>query len=149
MKQFLLRFMALAKRVCAPADRPLAVELLIYSGRPNPTFVIIDGKTVREILAMANNLPVDKASAGGAAALPPSRLGYQGFRVHTEAATLPHRDAFLVFHATVQLVAVAGSKPACAHRIDARVALEGKLVALAKSARIVDDSLLALITSCE
>lgn len=147
MKRFFSRFMLLAARLFAPAAQPLAVELLIYSGRPNPTFIISDRKTVRDILAMANNLPVDEANKGDVAAMPPSRLGYQGFLVRSESAMLPYRDAFIVYHSAVQLVAVAGAMPASAHRIDVGSTLESKLIALAKSARIVDDGVIALIAS--
>lgn len=134
MKPIFLRFMSLAAGWFAPAIPPLAVELLIYSGRPNPSFAITDASAVKDILATALKLPPDPAST-----LPPSWLGYQGFLVRHQRAT------FIVYHSTVQLIDVAGAPPARAHRIDARATLESKLIEHARRQHIIDDSLIALI----
>lgn len=149
MKRFLIRFVSLAARLVAPLGTPshelLTVELLIFSGRPNPTFAVTDARVAREILATAMHLPADDAIEAGADALPESRLGYRGFMVRNHTAAFPDLGSFIAYRSAVELMGPAGTKADRARRLDTHAALENRLLAYAKKQRLLDDALLALI----
>lgn len=151
MKNAFLRWLSLAAGVLAgaapmaAAAPMLSVELLIYSGRPNPAFTIDDPQQVADILNAAAALPRNPQMAESERALPPSRLGYQGLLVTNHSTTVPALKSFVVYHSAVQL-AFADNR-AGAHRIDAGAALEQRLLDHARRRRLVDDALLDQLTS--
>jgi hypothetical protein len=126
----------------------LKVELLVFSGRPNPTFVISDQNDIREILGLAINLPRNENIKDGGSALPESKLGYQGFIVTNKTAISPEVRSFVVHGSAVQVALAPASSNAEAEqvaRIDSSASLESKLLSHMKKQRIVDDKLLEFI----
>jgi hypothetical protein len=132
----------------------LKVELLVYSGRPNPTFLITDQKEIREIMGLANSLPHKQDLKQGESAMPHPKLGYQGFIVTNATAISPEIKSFAVNGSAVQLSlapaatsAMAGGQGALTHaaKVDAGNSLESKLLSQVTSQGIVDEKTLEFI----
>lgn len=137
--------------------KALKVEMMVYSGRPNPTFLITDKQQIKEILALAKSLPKNKAVKDGESALPEPKLGYQGFVVTNRSAIAPEVRGFVVNGSAVQLELMpAGSAKGAskvgaeqAALVDTAAALESKLMQHVKAERIVDDELLESIDAAK
>jgi hypothetical protein len=129
----------------------LKVELLMYSGRPNPTFLITDQKEIKDILGLANSLPQNQSLKQGESAMPHPKLGYQGFVVTNGTAFNPEIKSFAVNGSAVQLslasASLAGGQDAKsqAAKVDQSSELESKLLAAAKNQGIVDEKALEMI----
>lgn len=81
------------RTVKKPATDTLYVEVLLYSGRPNPVFTITDPVEIKTILSAAKAAPkqaVAKTTAKKAA------LGYKGIAVEFLAAGSDEATAFTV-----------------------------------------------------
>lgn len=132
----------------------LEVQLLIYSGEPNPTFRISDEKEIKEILSMAENLPHKQLKAGETG-LPEPKLGYQGFMVKNNTSTSPEIKSFVVHGQAVRLAIASdstdgtveshGNKVGHSARADAHNSLQGKLLAHAKDVGIANDQMIEAI----
>ena len=60
------------------APNALQVEVMIFSGRPNPVFTVTDPAEIREIMTLAANLPRPPAlSASARLTTQPPILGYR------------------------------------------------------------------------
>ena len=135
--------------------KALKVEMLVFSGRPNPTFLITDKQQIKDILGLAKSLPKNKAVKDGESGLPESKLGYQGFVVTNQSAIAPEIKSFVVHGSAVQLALMpTGSAKGAAKAgveqaalIDSGTSLENKLLSHVKSEGIVDDKLLEFIDS--
>lgn len=133
--------------------KALKVELLVFSGRPNPTFLITDKQQIKDIMGLAKSLPKNKALKDGESGLPEPKLGYQGFVVTNQSAIAPEIKSFVVNGSAVQLALMptgsakgaskAGVEQSAA--IDSSTSLESKLLSHVKNEGIVDDKLLEFI----
>lgn len=137
----------------APKKDTLKVELLVFSGRPNPTFAISDEKEIQEILNLAKSLP-QKQLKSGESAMPQPKLGYQGFIVTNNTATSPEIKSFIVNGSAVQLAlnsasadgtSARGAVVQQSARSDSYNALESKLLSHAKETGIADDEMINAI----
>lgn len=157
MKQFLIKFALIAAAACsaitaaqAQPIKSLKVELLIFSGRPNPSFVITDQNEINNILGTAKNLPQNDQLKAGKSALPESKLGYQGFKVTNLSDDSTEVESFRVHGSAVQLAVVssAADKKAVVQqsaRLDHGNSLESKLLSHGKETGVIDEKLLELI----
>ena len=130
----------------------IQVEVLIFSGRPNPVFTITDPAEINEIMSLANNLPSPAVGAANQKAAAPA-LGYRGIAVENLSTTLPDVQAFTVHRGHVQLhrkqnpqAKPAASDPASSGqatstdaRNDGSAALETRLLNLAHTRGAIDD----------
>ena len=129
----------------------LKVELMVFSGRPNPTFTITDESEIQEILNLVKNLPHKKLKEGETG-LPPAKLGYQGFIVTNNTKTSPEIKSFVVNGSAVRLdspstagtLAARGAAEFSA-RADSSASLEGKLLSHAKETGIASEEMLEAI----
>jgi hypothetical protein len=134
----------------------LKVELLVFSGRPNPTFAISDEKEIQEILSLAKNLP-QRQLKSGESALPTPKLGYQGFIVTNNTTTSPEIKSFVVNGSSVELALnSAGAKTAArgvvveqSARADTYNALQSKLLSHAKETGIANDEMVQAIENAQ
>jgi hypothetical protein len=127
--RFLLLFAALASMTfAARPDVPkgFEVEVLLYSGRPNPTFVVTDEAEIRSLVALARTLP-----ASASAAANPAALGYHGLKLRNRSAVATDIDAIDVRGSAVAITAAGATHPEL--HGDATGALEKRLLALAQA----------------
>lgn len=130
----------------------LKVELMVFSGRANPTFTITDESEIQEILNLVKNLPQKKLKEGETG-LPPSKLGYQGFTVTNNTKTSPEIKSFVVNGSAVLLdspstagtPAARGGVAEYAARADSSASLESKLLSHAKETGIASEEMLDAI----
>lgn len=133
------------------AVKALKVELLVYSGRPNPTFVVTDAKEIKEILSLANAIPRKKSFAGDSNLQIEGKLGYQGFLVTNNSDLNSELKTFFVRGNNVQMELISGSKALGktaveqATAVDSNTRLESKLLNSAKANGIADEKLLKVI----
>jgi len=76
----------------------VTVEVLIYSGRPNPTWQLQNTKPLEKLIAKLNELPraLDEEPAGW------SRLGFTGFRIRgRQVVGLP--DEIRIYQGTIKI----------------------------------------------
>lgn len=146
MKQlfFKIVLVSAAGTTQAAPDASLQVQLMIYSGRVNPSFRIDDPREVADILKTATALPRNPALSDAERPLPPSRLGYQGFLIINDSAVVPVLKSFIVYGPAVQLIFEPAG--AAAHRSDAGKALEQRLIGHAQRHQLIDGATLELIT---
>ncbi|MQA37087.1 hypothetical protein [Rugamonas aquatica] len=144
-------FCALTGAQAGEIVKALKVELLVFSGRPNPTFVVTDPVQIKEILALAKNLPKKKGVSASDTDQPEPKLGYQGFIVTNNSDVSSDIKSFAVHGSNVHLALVTGAKEAGksavvqAAAVDADSALENKLLAQGQKTGAVDDKLLEFI----
>ena len=137
-----------------PSKETLKVELMVFSGRPNPTFTISDENEIQEILNLAKSLPEKKLKAGESA-MPQAKLGYQGFTVTNNSKSSPEIKSFMVNGSAVQLALNAASSTGTlaarakgveqSARADAYNALESKLLSHAKETGIANEEMVEAI----
>jgi hypothetical protein len=155
MKQFIVQFALFAAASCsvvsaaqAQSVKSLKVELLIFSGRPNPTFVITDPRDIHDILDTAKNLPQNEAEK----AAPEPRLGYQGFMVTNQSDDSTEVKSVQVHGSAVHLALKAGAGEKAkstqhSARLDRGNFLESKLLSHGRDTGVIDDKLLEAIES--
>lgn len=126
----------------------LKVELMVFSGRPNPTFTITDESEIQEILNLVKNLPQKKLKEGETG-LPPAKLGYQGFTVTNNTKTSPEIKSFVVNGSAVLLDSPSAAGTLAARgavaRADSSGSLESKLLSHAKETGIASEEMLEAI----
>lgn len=158
MKRLLLSVLALflaatASTMAAPEKSPpdqLVVEVLIFSGRPNPVFVVTDPREIRELTALAGALPARSPNSAERAAAP-AQLGYRGIAVKNRSVANADVDSFVVHRSQVQVKrkfaaqAKSTAEAAPEQRVDGNQALERRLLQLARAKGAIDDRLLAAI----
>ncbi|MFT3870317.1 MAG: hypothetical protein QM715_17855 [Nibricoccus sp.] len=136
-----------AQNSASPAA--LRVEILVFSGRPNPVFTLTDPAQIDNILATAEALPSSQAASSTATERP--TLGYTGIRVTNLSVNRASIQDMQVGRAGVRInrKPAALGKAAAARvnppevRNDATGALETQLLALARDHGAIDDHLLA------
>jgi hypothetical protein len=153
MKKYTLYLAALLAMI-SPAisadQKPeaLQVEVLIFSGRPNPVFIVSDPAEIREIVSLAESLP---GSPEAKASHP--ILGYNGIVVENLSTTLPDVQQFKVGRGDIDIVRKPGAQsrkaaPTATDASQAKVrrdganSLETRLLSLARSKGAIDDRLL-------
>lgn len=94
--------MACAAKLTAAQDCGLEVEILLYSGRPNPVLLIEAPDEVREIVTAARALPAPSTTSRDDALLR-SRLGYRGLRVTNRSREAPEIQSFNLRRHEVEL----------------------------------------------
>lgn len=85
-------------------DKPVKgvkVTILIYSGRPNPTFTITDENLIKKIENVLKTKPQKKNLKDKTVS--PSVLGYNGILVENFSDLMPELESFLVYHSKVEL----------------------------------------------
>lgn len=154
MKKYTLYLAALLAMIspAMSADKKpeaLQVEVLIFSGRPNPVFVVSDPAEISEIISLAESLP-----GGQEAKTSHPILGYNGIVVENLSTTLPDVQRFKVGRGDIDIVRKPGAQsrkaaaPAAADATQAKVrrdgahSLETRLLSLARSKGAIDDRLL-------
>lgn len=144
-------FCVLAGAQAGEIVKSLKVELLVFSGRPNPTFVVTDPVQIKEILALAKNLPQKKGAGSSETVQPEPKLGYQGFIVTNNSDISSDIKSFEVHGSDVHLALAGGSKQAGkssvvhAEGIDSDATLENKLLSHVKNNGLVDEKVLEFI----
>lgn len=73
----------------------LQIEVLLYSGRANPVFILSDNAEISAILALAGDLPQSKVIGGGVLDLHPL-LGYSGLRIENLSSARSDIESFEV-----------------------------------------------------
>jgi hypothetical protein len=167
MKKYLVYISALLlicslKMSAESAQTPnvLHVEVLIFSGRPNPVFTITDPSEIQEITALANGLPrhttaVAKSSEEQAV------LGYRGIAIENLSTIAPELQSLVVNRSSVQLnrktapQAKAAQSDAASsatlsvneQRLDSAVTLQNRLLGMARSRGVINDALLEHINN--
>jgi hypothetical protein len=130
----------------------LRVEILVFSGRPNPVFTITDPIQIDGVIAAAEALPSSEAASSAAAERPV--LGYRGIKVTNLSVDRSSVQAMQVNRTGVRIHrksiasaknTAAASSSAPEARSDATGALEAQLLTLARDHGVVDDRLLAHI----
>jgi hypothetical protein len=128
------------------AAESLRVEVLVFSGRPNPAFTITDPVVIHEILSQANSLPAHPSVTAKDAG-EKSILGYRGIVVSNVSATSSDVKSLVVNRSKIQLnrKGLAPSKAGTVSeaRLDNGSALENRLLGLARSKGVIDDRLFA------
>ena len=130
----------------------LLVEISIFSGRPNPKFLITDPLIIREIMEFAGDVlpkhPTLKDDDENAA--PSGGLGYSGFLIENVSSLAPEVESIWVYRANVLLHKRSTKNPTGKltndFRIDADVKLEQRLIRFLKEKKIVKETLIREIT---
>lgn len=155
----------------APGTGPAAlqVEVLIYSGRPNPVFTITDPAEIQEITSLVNVMPKNSSTDVKSPVDQPV-LGYQGIVVGNLSATAPDLDSVVVKRANVHVkrkasaqakapqvqsmtaatataAAPAASAESSEFRVDGGNLLENRLLSMARTRGVINDALLSHINS--
>lgn len=156
----------------APSTVPtsLQVEVLIYSGRPNPVFTITDPAEINEITALVNAMPKNSATDTRSPS-DQSVLGYKGIVVGNLSAASPDLESMVVIRSNVHVKrkssaqakapqvqsaaassATAAAAPAASaesseFRLDGGNILENRLLGMARNRGVINDALLTHINS--
>jgi hypothetical protein len=87
-------------------DQPtkgLKVTIMIYSGRPDPTFMITDGNTIQKIEKLLSTLPKNEKYNDPKETVSPNVLGYNGILVENFSDFMPDLEYIVVHHANIEL----------------------------------------------
>lgn len=90
--------------------RGIKITLNLYSGRPNPTFVLTEGATMDEVKRLLAQLPVDDTRRPEREQ--PSLLGYSGMEVESLDEALPQVKSLKVFRSRVEVKKATKAKEA-------------------------------------
>jgi hypothetical protein len=114
----------------------LRVSISVFSGRPDPVFLITDTKLIKEIITMAMSLPTDNTFSGETVI--PSTLGYRGVVIDNVSKVEPDVQEILVNGANVELHRSTATKGLSKEfRLDSGAKLEARLFELAVVAKVV------------
>lgn len=81
----------------------MKVTIMIYSGRPDPTFTITDENTIKKIEKLLSTLPKNDKFNDPKETVSPSVLGYKGILVENYSDLMPDLEYIVVHHANVEL----------------------------------------------
>ena len=140
---------ALLNAQTSAATTGLRVEVMVFSGRPNPVFTITDPAQVREILSLVDAMP--RSADRGAATK--QGLGYRGIAVTNLSSDASDIQNIKVHRSAVEIKrkSITGPKSEAAKnapdatpdaRSDNGNALEVRLLAMARSHGAIDQNLL-------
>lgn len=121
----------------------LNVSVLVFSGRPNPSFVITDSAVIEEITDALKQLPAHPTLRDNASIGQPGQLGYRGFRVENTSMFATDIASFSVYRSDVEVL-----KPGAIIKefhVDAAAAIERRLIELAETRNIMAENVLAHI----
>jgi hypothetical protein len=128
----------------------LRVQVMIFSGRPDPVFTITDSDAIRDILELVGSLPKHPTLPIGGTVIP-AALGYKGLAVEVISSEASDMQSFLVSGANVQVnrskAGLTASPSMPAFYLDERAALEGRFLELAQRYGALDETLLDHIRS--
>ena len=131
--------------------KSLKIEILLFSGRPNPTFLVTDPVQMKEILNLAKKLPQNKSIKQDVIGQPEAKLGYQGFIVTNNSDVSSEIKSILVrgvdVHTELIASSIVGGKTEVVKfaALDSSSSLENKLLSQAKSKGIVDEKIIKVI----
>lgn len=143
-KHFFVAIVLMIMATAAPSAEPtdgLQVTILIFSGRPNPTFVLTDKAVLTQLKTLFKTIPVnDKFRA---ATITPSILGYNGILVEAQGkmSKLPNR--FLVYKENIEIEGIQQKT----FLIDSNHVVEDLLLNYALEQKILDQKMSDLIKS--
>lgn len=152
---FFFSFTALLNAQPSAATTGLRVEVMVFSGRPNPVFTITDPAQVREVLNLAE--AASGANPEGSAVK--QGLGYRGILVtHLSPDDTSDIQAIRVYRSAAGIRRKPATNPknepgksaasvTPEARSDHSKALEARLLAMAHSAGAIDQRLLNQITA--
>ncbi|MGE5340552.1 MAG: hypothetical protein ACM3SY_03635 [Candidatus Omnitrophota bacterium] len=114
----------------------LKVTIMVFSGRPNPTFTITDPDVIDKITQIVSGLP---QNLQGSPATRPT-LGYCGIRVENFSEKLPKLQSFSVYQSNVRLTnkGVQGKPGMEELRADTNLELQRFLIDYARKEGIID-----------
>lgn len=100
---FVLSVTMVAQDVNQPgkASKGLKVTVMIYSGRPNPTFMITDKDVIEKIKKSLTDMPNNSKVKEDTVS--PAVLGYKGILVENFSDEMIDTESFLVFHSNVEV----------------------------------------------
>lgn len=121
----------------------LVVEVLVFSGRPNPVFVVSDPGEIARLAGQARGLP-DRLTPQGDNRPGAAVLGYRGIAVTNRSAHAADVESMLVRRSDVRITfrSQAGAKAPGQLRFDAAEGLERSLLELARAHGAINDALL-------
>jgi hypothetical protein len=131
----------LGAQTAAPAATPqgLVVHLMVYSGVPDPYFVITDPATIASILSAISGLPGNSAFTSQSQSIVPGILGYKGFHVVNFSGTYPSIASFNVYGRNLEIRRASGEQYVREFHLDASGApVEGQLFSMAHSNGVID-----------
>lgn len=123
----------------------LQVEILVFSGMPDPRFLITDPALIKEIMDLVNVLPAHPTLKGKDAISPKGRLGYRGIRIENVSSANTGIEWFSVFRSNVEIVKKGAT--AKEFRADAGVALERRLIQMAEEKKVMPSHVLLHVKS--
>jgi hypothetical protein len=126
----------------------LKVELMIFSGRPNPSFVIGDPAVIRQVVAILEATP-PHPTLTASDSVSPGRLGYNGYFVTPTG--MNGVESFIVYGNTIEVWPAASStaSPTRSFRFDADAKLEQLLSQLARADAAIGQLAPAAVISVE
>lgn len=75
------------------AEKALRVEILVFSGRPNPVFLIDEKEVIEELVAEAKKQPKHPKLGAPSDEVFANRLGYRGIAVDNVSDVLPEIES--------------------------------------------------------
>jgi len=81
-------------------EKGLKVTIMIFSGRPDPTFTITDESIITKIKDSLGKMPKNEKFNGETVS--PAALGYKGILVENSSDLIPDMDSFVVHHSKVE-----------------------------------------------
>jgi len=123
----------------------LKVTILVYSGRPNPTYTTTDENFIKKIDSALKSKPKNKNFKDKTVS--PSVLGYNGILVENFSDSMPDLEYFLVFRSNVELKNKKPTEKGVPIEIleDSASELQDMLVREAKARGIIDQKVVDLI----
>ncbi len=121
------------------------VTILIYSGRPNPTFTVTDKNMIEKIESFFKNTPKDKVLKGETVS--PNILGYNGILVENLSDKMPDTDFFLVYNANVEVKNKKSADKSMINEMlsDNTLELQKMLIAEAQKQGVIDQKVIDYI----
>lgn len=152
---------SVAAEPTAPAES-LQIEIMIFSGRPNPVFIVDDPAEIRDILGTVRSLPQTPAALAKDSSASAPVLGYRGITVRNLSRTASDVKSLVVNRSSVKVTrdnlastkansttnaAAADNLAMTEIRTDSATSLENKLLELARRRGAIDPNLVAAINS--
>ena len=97
---FLIAGVTLNAQDTAKQEKGLKVTIMIFSGRPNPTFTITDQSIITKIKDSLGKMPKNEKFCGDTVS--PAILGFKGILVENSSELLPDMDSVVVHHSKVE-----------------------------------------------
>lgn len=121
----------------------LHVTLVIFSGRPNPTFLITGSHAISMIAGESSRLPAHPTLNDDQPVKRPN-IGYNGFIVENLSKVAPNLQALHVYRSNIQLIKRSQEQPITftkEMRIDEAQAIEALLIEIGKTQGVITPTL--------